>query len=512
MDKTEFTRRQFVGRTGAGLLAAAMLGGAGEKSIHAATDRRPNILFIVSDEHNPRIMGCQGNKLVHTPNMDSLAQNGVLFENCYCNSPLCVPSRLAITSGKYISRVGAWSNECWLPSDDYPSLPRVLSAAGYEPYLCGKMHYDATRRYGFTEVGGNMNAHYKTGKCRRRKADDLTPHPGYSNRFNDFHTGDTSSVLEHDRRVTKGSIEFLKNRKREDPPFLLLSGYLAPHFPIIVPQRYFDEYRGKVPMPVIPDGFLDSMPLNYKHLRIGFNIEDAPEDLVRKGRELYYGFVQWVDNEIGKVLRTLADSDVADNTVVIYTSDHGENMGEHGLWWKNCMYESAAHVPLIVSYPPLWNGGQRRTQVCSLVDVVQTIAEICGGKTPDDWNGHSMVPVLENGHAQWKNAALSQYYAHNIASGFTMYREGAYKYVYHTRPDETHPPQRELYNLDEDPGEFHNLAGKPEHAERVAHMHAALVAEIGENPDDTEQRCRADYAKGYGRPKKAGARHHAAAV
>lgn len=357
-----------------------------------------------------------------------------------------------------------------------------------------------------------MNAGHKTGNGSRREADDLTPRPGYSERFNEFHVGDTSRVLEHDRRVTQGSIEFLKNRKREEPPFLLLSGYLAPHFPLIVPQRYFDEYQGKVPMPVIPEGFLDTMPLNYRHLRIGFNMEDVPDDVVRKGRELYYGFVQWVDEEIGKVLLALADSEVADNTVVIYTSDHGENMGEHGLWWKNCMYESAAHVPLIVSYPPLWKGGQRRTQVCSLVDVVQTIADICGGKTPEDWNGHSMVPLLESGQAEWKNSAVSEYYAHNIASGYTMYRVGPYKYVYHTRPDETHPPQRELYNLDEDPDEFHNLAKNSEHAERVAGMHAALVAEVGENPDDTEQRCRADYAKGYGRPEQAEARNRSTAV
>ncbi len=110
---------------------------------------QPNILVIMSDEHNAGVLGGYGNKTVQTPNLDALANRGVVFENCYCNSPLCVPSRLSFTSGKYVSRVGAWSNSCWLPAADYPSLPRILGAAGYESFLCGKMHYDRTRRYGF---------------------------------------------------------------------------------------------------------------------------------------------------------------------------------------------------------------------------------------------------------------------------------------------------------------------------------------------------------------------------
>ncbi|MBX7257686.1 MAG: sulfatase-like hydrolase/transferase [Candidatus Hydrogenedentes bacterium] len=483
---------------GAGLAAAVIAQRSNAEPV-STENRPPNILLLISDEHNAGVMGCAGNSISHTPNLDALAGRGVLFENCYCNSPLCVPSRLSLTSGKYASRVGAWSNDCWLPSDDYPSLARVVASAGYEPFLCGKMHYDATRRYGFTEIGGNMNQGRKTGKGERRKPDDLTPKPGISDRFGDFRTGNTSSVMTHDRKVTEGTVAFLNDRKKTDAPFFLLSGYLAPHFPLIVPEQYYEAYRGKVPMPVIPEGFYDTLPLNYRHLRIGFNFEDVPEEVVRKGRELYYGFVQWVDDEIGKVLTSLASSDVADNTVVIYTSDHGENMGEHGLWWKNCMYESAAHIPLIVSWPARWRGGQRRAQVCSLVDVVQTIVALSGGATPNDWNGHSMLPLLDANDAPWKDMAVSEYYAHNVASGYAMIRTGHFKYVYHTAPDADHPSQRELYNLQEDPGEFRNLASLPEHAERIAAMHAALVDEVGEDPDKTEARCRADYAKGYAR-------------
>jgi len=489
-------RRQFLRSTA---LAAASTLMPRSLSGAARPATRPNIIVIISDEHNASVTGCYGNNIVRTPNLDALSRGGVTFESCYCNSPLCVPSRLSFTSGKYASRVGAWSNNCWLPSENYPSLPRIMNAAGYESVLCGKMHYDKTRRYGFREIGGNLNNYHKTGKGGRRRADDLKPKPGISGRFKNFHTGETSGVLSHDKKVTQGTVEFLRTRRASDKPFFLIVGYLAPHFPLIVPRKYWELYQGKVPMPKIPQGYFESQPLNYKHLRIGFNMEDVPADIVRKGRELYYGLTQWLDGQIGKVLAALAESEVADNTVVIYTADHGENMGEHGLWWKNCMYEHAARVPLLVNWPARWKGGQRRLQACSLVDVVQTVAELGQADVPDDWNGDSMVRWLDDANSDWKDTAVSEYYAHNIASGYAMIRMGKYKYVYHTAPDADHAPERELYDLESDPGEFDNVASKVAYSRRVQNMHAALVRELGESPDETEQRCRADYARGYSR-------------
>jgi choline-sulfatase len=494
------TRRDFLKAAGLGAVSLALPKGLAAAAGGAGNAKQPNIIVIMSDEHNASIIGCYGNDIVRTPNLNSLAANGLTFDACYCNSPLCVPSRLAFTACKYVSRTGAWNNSCWLPRADYPSLPRLLNSVGYESFLCGKMHYDRTRRYGFTEIGGNMNSSNKTGGGSRRKADDLVPKPGHTNRFDNFHPGDDSSILSHDRRVTAGTIDFLSGRKASDKPFVLLAGYLAPHFPLIVPQKYWDRYKGKVPMPVIPPGHLESQSLNYKHHRIGFNVENAPDDIVRKGRELYYGLTEWLDDEIGKVLSTLADSRLADNTIVIYTTDHGENMGEHGLWWKNAMYEHAARVPLIVSWPARWKGPQRRTQACSLVDVVQTIAELGGAKTPSDWNGDSMLKWLDHSQTRWKDLAVTEYYGHNVASGFAMIRTGDYKYVYHTPADDAHPAQRELYNLKTDPGEVRNLANEPEQSQRVKTMHAALVAELGEHPDKVELRFRTGGAERYDRP------------
>ncbi|MCX8037888.1 MAG: sulfatase-like hydrolase/transferase [Candidatus Sumerlaeia bacterium] len=496
------TRRTFLHQTSATAIAGLSAAAFGPWIAHgAAGGSKPNILVIMSDEHDPRVSGCYGDKVVHTPHMDSIAERGIVFENCYTTSPLCVPARLSFTAGKYASRIGAWNNSCMLPSDDYPSVPHILNAAGYESFLAGKMHYDATHRYGFRELYPSNNA-FMDGRGGRRKADDETVNEAaWNQRVAGFKIADTSSVIAHDVKVTENVVKFLSERRPGDKPFFLLAGYLAPHFPLTVPQKYYAPYKDKIPMPEIPEGFFDRMPLNYKHLRRGFGTVCATPEQVKLGRELYYGLTHWLDDEIGKVLAALGKSAAAQNTVIIYTADHGENRGERGLWWKNCMYETAARIPLIVSWPERWKGGQRRAGACSTVDIARTIAEIAGARIPDDWNGDSLAPYADDPARAWKDLAVSEYYAHNIASGYAMIRTGQYKYVYHTRMDEQHGPERELYDLNADPNEFNNLAGQKAHSERVAALHQRLVKELGRDPDETEQICRADYAKGYAREK-----------
>ena len=497
-------RREFL-KSMAGMVASSAVA----KSLPQLKPRstRPNVIVIMSDEHNAGILGAYGNSLIQTPNLDNLAANGVTFESAYCASPICVPSRLAFTAGQYASRIGAWDNFCWLPSDSTPSIASLMNSYGYDALLCGRQHYDYRRRYGFREIGNirpNLNKYTKTGVGDARRAPDrLTPQPGVSPRFNGFYEGNDSYVLEHDAAVSATAAEFLENRSVSDKPFFLFVGYTAPHFPLIVPSRYRDPYRGQVPLPQIPDGHLDNLPLNYQHLRIAFNVEDVSDHTVNKGRELYYGLTQWLDEQIGTVLNSLNDSELADNTVVIYTSDHGENMGEHGLWWKSSMYEHSARVPLIVSWPARWAGGQRRLGACSLLDVVQTIAELGEAPTPDYWDGDSMATWLDDPATDWKDQAVSEYYAHGITSGYTMLRTGNHKYVYHTSPSDAHPIQRELYDLESDPGEFLNLALDSNNETLLTSLHAQLVAELGESIEDIELRCRSEHRIAYDRHYKA---------
>lgn len=490
-------RRRFLRLMGAGTLGLAAPCRSAERAATAAP--KPNILLIMSDEHNASVLGANGNRIVQTPALDRLATNGVSFDACYCNSPLCVPSRESFLSGKYVSRTGVWANSCELPSADIPAVPNLLNAAGYESLLCGKMHLAAGRRYGYADVGGDFNSHVKNGRGGRRDPDNLSD-KRLSERFADFHTGDRSSILEHDTAVTKSAVELFRNRPADGKPFFLTLGYLAPHFPLIVPQKYWKTYENRVPMPTIPPAYLDALPLNYKHLRAGFRMTHVPEDVVKRGRELYYGLTQWLDEQIGCVLAALRASPFAADTVIVYTSDHGENMGEHGLWWKNAVFDTAARVPLIVSDPARWTGDTRRTGACSLVDLSRSLVELGGGNTPADWDGASLLPVLARADAPWRDLAISEYYAHNIASGYVMIRKGSLKYTYHTPADAHHPAERELYDLRGDPGELRNLAADPAHAATVASLHAALLAELREHPDQTELRARADLVKGYPLP------------
>ena len=499
------SRREFLEVATAGACSLAL-----ENSACAAfvkTKKQPNILWIMSDEHNYRVTGCYGNSVVKTRNIDSLAEHGITFDTHYCNSPLCVPSRLSLTAGKHSSRVDVWGLTSELPDANMASLPRVLNAAGYESFLCGKQHYDYSRRYGFTDVGGNFNNWYKTGEGHRLPPSHITQ-TRVSPRFNGFHPGDHGSSVEHDRRVTAGAVEFLSKRQASDKPFFLFTGFISPHFPLIVPQEYWDRYRGKVSMPVIPEGFLDHLPTNYKVLRAAFEEIGVPDDVVQRGRELYYGLTDWVDNEIGKVLAALrSHPEVAENTVIIYSSDHGENMGEHGMWWKNCMFEQSSRVPLVISWPKRWTGGQRRAGASSHLDLVKTVAEIAGARVPADWDGTSMISWMDQHKHVWKDCAVSEYYGLNIASGYVMIRSGDWKYTYHTVIDKDHPAEHELYDLKSDPQEFTNLAALPQHQARIQTMHRRMLQDIGGDPDETEQRAREQLARGYKRtdPKPEGA-------
>ena len=503
--KNKVSRRKFLRDTAAGVATAALASKGVAEAPKAA--KQPNILWIMSDEHNYKIASYYGNKIVQTPHVDALSKTGITFDTHYCNSPLCVPSRSSLTACKYISRVDVWDNNAELPSADIPSLPRVLNAAGYQSYLCGKQHYDYTRRYGFIEWGGNFNNNYKTGTGRRSNPDNLTQKK-LSNRYDDFHTGNNSSIQSHDERVTAGAVDFFHKLPAGDKPFFLYVGYLAPHFPLIVPDEYFERYKGKIDMPEIPAGYLESQSLNYKVMRAGMQENDVPAATVLKGRELYYGLTNWADDQIGQVLKALNEHpELAENTIIVYSSDHGENMGEHGMWWKNVMFETATHVPLVVNFPKRWKGGQRRAGASSHVDLVQTLVELGGGTAPADWNGTSMVSWMDDPSHKWKDMAVSEYYGQAIASGYQMIRMGDWKYVYHNVIDANHPSQQELYNLASDPKELHNIAADPANKDRVASMHKALLAEVGSHPDDTEARCRKELAVGYQRkdPRPAGA-------
>ncbi|MEC8382365.1 MAG: sulfatase-like hydrolase/transferase [Myxococcota bacterium] len=478
-------RRQFVGQTAAvSAVAPFLMGAQGSKP--------PNILFIMSDEHDGAILSCMGDKIIRTPHIDSIAENGILFRSCYTPSPVCGPARLALTAGKTVGRSQVWSNHNVLESDDVYSMAKAFSNAGYQSILCGKQHYTKERRYGFTQLGRDFNHFEKAGFVPRRHPLDHNINVALRDkRFERFGPSRKSGIYKHDEPITHEAVQFFKEHSADDPPFFLFVGYMAPHFPLRCPPKYFRRYRDKVPMPNIPAGHIESQPLNYQHLRKGFGVVEQDPAMVKLGRECYYGLINWLDDEIGDLLKALRRSSAADNTIVVFTSDHGENKGDHYLWWKNCMYESAVRIPMLMSFPQRFAGGQVRDGACTTLDVLQTLMELSGAEPGEDWQGDSMVAHLDDPNHPWKDRALSEYYAHNVCSGFQMLRQGPWKYVYHTRFNDEFGPERELYNLETDPNEFKNLAAIE--TERVKSMHAELTTELGMPPDDVEALCRADY-------------------
>lgn len=457
----------------------------------------------MSDEHHAGVMGCAGDKIARTPNLDALAARGVLFPAHYCSSPICTPSRQTFTTGKYVSGHNVWSNTPGVP-EGTPTLPRLLNSVGYESYLDGKMHYKGGETHGFHIIqeksgattppkdAASLARPSTNPKPRRRLPAGVFPDQG-PELGEEFKNAGSEEAMDTfvDVARRENAIKFLRERQPGAKPFFLTVGFIAPHYPLVAPAEYLAHYRDKVPLPEIPAGYVDSLPLNYKHLRNDRKFENVPPATVKAALEGYYARVEWIDHQIGQVLDALKASPFADNTIVVYTSDHGENMGEHGLWWKNCMYDSGARVPLIMSWPAQWKGGQTRGGACGMVDLVQTVANVAGAKPPADWKGESMVPWLDDPKHTWRDLAVSEYYAGYTASGIAMIRQGDWKYVYHTRADEQHGAERELYNLRLDPKELRNLAADPTNAGRMASMHAALVLETGEDPETTETRWRA---------------------
>lgn len=462
---------------------------------------KPNILVVITDEHHAGVMGCAGDKLARTPNLDALAAQGVIFDAQYCASPICIPSRQSLTIGKYVSHHNVWGNTAAQAPESWPTLPKIMTAAGYDPCLVGKMHYKGGQTYGFNI----LDKASKTKGAKEEKA-SAAPKPRARQRlpagvFQDQgdklgeeftpigEATDMDSFVDVKRR--EDAVKFFRERKADAKPFFLVVGLIAPHYPMVAPPEYLAHFKDKIPPPEIPQGYLESLPLNYKHLRNDRKLERVPPETVKLAREAYYARVEWTDHQIGEVLKALKASPFASDTIVIYTSDHGENLGEHGLWWKNCMFDCAARVPLIVSWPKRWKGGQRRSGACGSVDLVQTIAALAGAQTPKDWDGESFLPWLDDPSFAWRDLAVSEFYSGYIASGMVMIRQGDWKLVYHTRADEKHGPEQELYNLKTDPQELRNLAADPKEEGRMKRMFEALVKELKENPEESEKRYRA---------------------
>ncbi len=427
--------------------------------------KRPNILFVQADQMAPQALPVHGHPLVKAPNIAALAEQGVVFDSAYCNSPLCAPSRFSMLSGLMPSAIEAYDNAAEFPAS-VPTFAHALRHMGYRTLLAGKMHLvGPDQLHGFEE----------------RLTTDIYPadfgwtpdweRPGEPQVY--FHT--MASVLEAGPCARSLQIDFDEEaafqaerkifdlaREADERPFFFLVSVTHPHDPYTIGAPNLDLYEGqeidqpRVPAPAPQDP-------HSRRLRACYGAGDVElsEDKIRRARRAYYGAIGYVDEKLGRLLAALRAAGLAEDTIVVFTADHGDMLGERGLWYKMTFFEWAARVPLIVRAPERF-APRRVARNVSLLDLYPTLVDLAGGGGPapaEALPGRSLLPLLQGNAEGWPDTVAGEYLGEAAAGPLVMIRRGPYKYVV----GEDSPAQ--LFDLTADPDERDNLAGAAGHAE-----------------------------------------------
>ena len=454
-------------------------------------DGRPNILLIIDDQHNPRVLGHTGACEVQTPRLDEFASQSVVFSNAYCNNPVCAPTRHTLYTGRYASDHGVYVND--LPMrEDVPTLMAALNEAGYTTANVGKMHncpYHHRRDFQyvlhhefFIDHGGISHyAPYLEAQVEQRGLRRPARRWGQSREGLRSWLQDPECIagenwvpeeLTAERWVTDESLAFIRDQlvRRPDQPFFLHASYFPPHHPYRPIAKYAAMYD--------PEAM--ALPPNWRPVtpRGGMGAAgQLSEEDVRRFRAYYYGFVTQLDAEIGRLLDGLEALGVAEDTIVLFMSDHGDMLGEHGRMYKGVMYEGSARVPFMVRWPGVTTPRQEDALI-SHADVVPTLLRAAG--LPDDALGRELPgadlrPLLQHGAtgSGWGDRAIYAEYFSRWPYTHLMLRRGAYKLI---RSREGEGVVQRLYDLERDPWELRDLAGDAEQAKALAELAAELDA------------------------------------
>ncbi len=436
-----------------------------------------NILMVMADQLAPHFTGAYGHRLVKTPAMDALAERGVRFDAAYCNFPLCAPSRFSLMSGRLPSAIGAWDNAAEFPAA-IPTLAHYLDLAGYRTVLAGKMHFiGPDQHHGFAE---RLNTEiYPSDFAWTPDWDNpgARIHKWYHNMDSLSEAGQALATyqMDYDEEVGFAAVRKLYDFARDGDhrPFFLVVGFIHPHDPYAARPEWWDLYdHDAIDLPEPVD--LDSLDPHSLRIRRGIQADSVgyTEEQCRNARHGYYANTSYIDGWLGRMVRVLEETGELDNTVVIATSDHGDMLGERGLWFKMSFFERSLRVPLIMAGPGVADAAV--ANACSLVDLAPTLLDIAAD------GGNRVEPVAPlAGRSLWESAtggrdpvdeAVAEYTAEMTSHPMFMIRRGRYKYI-HCDADPAL-----LYDLGADPCERANLADDPVHAE-VAAGFAAEVAE-----------------------------------
>ena len=421
--------------------------------------QRPNLLYIHSDQHNPAVTGCYGDSLVQTPNLDGLAARGVVFENVYCPSPICVPSRMSMLNGRYPYENEVWTNNHILDSGS-PTFAHAMGAAGYRPVLMGRMHSPGPDQlHGYAErLVGDHGANHLGGRGVDHGTLSGTAGPA---RVSLEKSGPGQSAYQvHDEDVTAATVDYLSRlgvRKRAgvlNEPFSISVGFMLPHQPFVARRADYDLYHGRMTMPQHPEPFSEKLHPYFRRWREQCGIVEVTEDEILRARTAYWALVTRMDVMIGEILTALRENGLEENTIILYMSDHGEQVGEHGLWWKQTFYEDSVRVPTILSWPRALPESVRCDRVMSSLDLNATMLNALDAPALPNSHGRSVLPLLRSADAEWKDIAFSEYCT-DEGCYHRMIRNGDWKLNYY----HGQPPQ--LFNLKEDPAERHDRAEDP---------------------------------------------------
>ena len=448
-----------------------------------------NVLFLLSDEHDPRVSGVAGHRLARTPNIDRLATRGTRFVRAYSPSPVCVPARASLATGRWVHEIGYWDNATGYDGR-VPGWGHALQGAGIRVESIGKLHYrNATDPTGFDRQYEPMHLADGIGQVWGSVRDPLPESIGPSPLFRELGAGE-SAYNRYDMRSADRAIACLEERAREPAaaPWILFVGFVAPHFPLVVPRRYLDLYPPEsIPLPkLLPrNGYRDHPWVAANRRHCDHDAALGTDARRRLAIACYLGLVTFMDEQVGRVLDALERTGLAGSTRVIYTSDHGDNLGARGTWNKCLLYRESTGVPLIAAGPGFPSGHVCRTNA-NLIDVAPTILE-SAGLPPETGNrpipGRSLA-ALANAPDDPERPGFSEYHAVGSPSGAFMLARGRFKYHHYVG----YVP--ELFDLDADPEEARDLATDPAHAPVLRAFEAELRAML--DPEAVDRRAKND--------------------
>ena len=444
---------------------------------------KPNILFICTDEQHPAISGFRGNTVVKTPNMDALAADGTYFTRAYVSSPVCAPSRAAYMYGKHVFQIKSWYNGDAWPKDEVTWASRLTDSGYYSAHL-GKM--DSPGVYGelgFTEEWHSAKRPLKISDgVDARFLPDLPRNARGHLAVKTFKLEDYNPLKPefkknghyvHDRPTTDRALTFLKERNDDGKPWMLHLGYLLPHWPLTVPQKYFDMYADvDIPMPFDAKFPNRDMHPALQHFQWWDGLDVAPnEEDLKKGLKAYYAMITCVDDMIGELISELKKTGMYENTYIIFTSDHGDNLGEHGIIGnKHTPMEGSVAVPLVISGPGLKKKGKVDMPV-SLVDMYPTLMDMAGIDFHDPkMPGKDLMPILKGEEAAPDRTVFSEWHGTGFQGAWYMLANRKYKYIYYEREKPS------LFDMEADPKELNDLASDPNYAETLEKFKTSLLA------------------------------------